>query len=102
MIKPISPKEAKKIYQTQTQIPDEVFKVVNELIISHYNDTVITIKQKDIIENVSKELNIDIIDFNMKFLDFESYYQKQGWKVDYNSPGYCESFPETFSFSTIK
>jgi hypothetical protein len=32
-------------------------------------------------------------------MDFEPFYEKAGWKVVYDKPGYCESYAANFTFT---
>lgn len=36
------------------------------------------------------------------WLDAESLYEQQGWKVKYDQPGYCEEYEPYFEFSKAK
>lgn len=100
-IKPISPKEIME--NLDEIIPDAVIQAVNELLKEKYRGSEVTIKQKDI---VSRAVSIDnklagkIIE--NKYLDFESLYEKSGWKVSYDKPGYNESYDAFFKFSPKK
>lgn len=98
-VKPISPEQVK------VKIPDVVFEAVNELINENWNRDKIVLKQDEIVKRILKlakrcGLKIrtnEIFDNNR--LDFEDFYRKQGRKVDYDKPAYCEDYPATFSFS---
>lgn len=100
-IKPISPKEIME--NLDEIIPNAVIQAVNELLKEKYRGSEVTIKQKDI---VSRAVSIDnklagkIIE--NKYLDFESLYEKSGWKVSYDKPGYNESYDAFFKFSPKK
>ena len=94
-MKPFSPEEAKSI--ALTNIPDEVISIVNNLLVQNLrNGNYASFLQKEIIDEY-KKLYPDNI-FNIKWLDFEELYEANGWKVTYDSPAYCESFPASFKF----
>lgn len=96
-IGPIKPKEVAK--EKVIIFPDEVFQSFNELIIEKIHGHYATILQKEVVERmVSKGLDRDEI-FKKGWLNIESVYQKAGWKVTFDSPGYCESYEPSFEFS---
>lgn len=37
--------------------------------------------------------------FKNKWLDVESLFENEGWKVNYDKPGYCESYEASFKFT---
>jgi len=40
--------------------------------------------------------------FEKNFLDFESVFRNVGWSVEYDKPGYCESYDAFFTFKKKK
>lgn len=36
------------------------------------------------------------------WLNFEGAYRRAGWKVEFDKPGYNESYPATFKFTAYK
>ena len=64
--------------------PDEVFKVFNRLIVFHLRDGQASINQDEIVKN--------------GWLDIEDVYAGAGWEVEYDKPGYCETYEPTFTF----
>jgi len=98
MIKPITPKEALDI--KLTRIPDEVIKIFNDLIIENLKNDRSTIQQEKVVDLISMTLGIPVKDiFKQSLLDIEKYYEKAGWDVVYDRPGYNEDYPATFKFS---
>lgn len=96
-IKPLSKEEVKRL----KTIPDIIIKTVNELLIKNYrNNGKAIILQSEIVDIVSADPNgisrTDIFDNN--YLDFEDLYRAMGWKVEYDEPGYCESYEPRFIF----
>lgn len=80
-------------------IPDVVFEVFNELIAKNYSEGSSRIYQKDAVKlMVEKGLDEDDI-FDNHWLDVEGIYRKAGWKVEYDKPGYCETYDAYFVFS---
>lgn len=103
MILPITPKEAKQ--KAQTAIPSFIIQAVNDLICLKIgsNDSVV-IKQDDILEQAGAGLNKPEFRrqiYDNKWLDIEDLYVKFGWKVEYDKPAYCESYPATFKFTKL-
>lgn len=101
--KPITPKEAfeKKF------IPDEVITIFNDLIqLNLSQEGTAKFKQEDVIERiidsgfVSKEDKQTI--FDKKWLDVEVIYQRNGWDVEYDKPGFNEDYSAYFIFKCPK
>lgn len=99
-VKPIKPSE---MIQT---IPDWVIEGANECIQAHWvelnKESHFT--QDELINYVLKHkpesarIGRDIL-FKNHWLDIEPLYRKEGWKVDYDKPGYCETYDANFTFS---
>ncbi len=106
MTKPITPKQAKQLKAKKPDpiIPPIVFKIVNELIVEKlYNGSAI-ILQKDIISRLLETEEFENSDeiYTNKYLDFEGHYMKNGWKVEYDKPGYGESYDASFKFTSCE
>lgn len=102
MVKPISPED---ITTTKEDlIPDEVIEAFNEMIVKKWDGEKSYFKQKEIVESIALKLiimNEDIEEniFSKGYLDVEKIYAKLGWNVKYESPGWNESFDESFTFT---
>ena len=104
IVRPISPKEARAKHLVT--IPEEVIAVINDFLIkgSPNSSTGISIDQNEVIEHViilMKEHGkaVERNDFFDKhWLDFESLFKKAGWKIEYNKPGYNESYTAFWTF----
>jgi hypothetical protein len=102
MTKPISPKD---FAETPVIIPDQVFAVVNDLLIQKKQLggatlSRITILQKEVVDKLETQYNFnrrDIYDKHM--LDFEPQYREAGWNVVFDQPAYCESYEAYWTFS---
>ena len=80
--------------------PDVVIEVFNELIVKNYKNGYSRFLQDEVVtELVKKGLDEKDIYAN-HWLDVEDIYRKNNWWVRYDSPGYCESYPASFNFST--
>lgn len=98
--KPITPKEAEE--RQIGGIPDFIVEAVNQLIAEGIGggDSV-RILQKDIVDLALKSAPEGItsaVIFNKKWMDIEPLFQKAGWIVEYDKPGYCESYEASFTF----
>jgi hypothetical protein len=95
---PIKPSEVAKL--KANIFPDAVFEAFNELLArGSVGNRSITIKTKDVVALMEeKGLKRDDI-FNKGWLDVEDVYRKAGWKVEYDKPGYNETYEATFKFS---
>ena len=95
-MKPITPEEVKN---TRPEIPDEVISAVNKLLVKNSKGNVsrIVIFQKDIIRELENYHPSHVI-FENNWLDFEKFYETAGWTVDYDKPGYNETYSAHFIF----
>lgn len=100
MIKPITPDEVKHI------IPDFIIEAVNKLIKEKWNGSEAIIEQNEIMDIVSSDSEWDdrpsrMTVYNNKWLDIEDIYRDAGWNVEYDKPGYCETYNAYFKFTKI-
>lgn len=96
---PISPEEVRK--KRIDYIPSIVFDTINELILSKFNGKESVVNQDDILNRICTEesgMSRHYV-FEHHYLDIEDFYREKGWKVKYDKPAYCESYPATFTFS---
>lgn len=93
----------------ETQIPDEVFAAFDELIAKDYDRGYATVMQNEVLLLALKKLKAAghrrmtrqlILD--NKWLDVEGIYRKRGWAVEYDKPGYNESYEASFKFTKKK
>lgn len=96
-VKPIRPEDVAN--EKLKVFPDEVFLSVNEMIAQNYRSGYATILQKDLVHLMVKKglKSADI--YKNGWLDFEDVYRQEGWKVEYDKPGYNESYEPSFKFS---
>lgn len=93
---PISPDEITKA-KAKTIMPD-VFEVVNSLLAKHWTGTQAKINQAEVVKLlVARGYDPDRLFLDHQ-LDFESAYQDKGWKVEYDKPGYCETYDAFWIF----
>lgn len=101
-IKPISPNEI--MDNLKTIIPSVVIQAVNNLLKLKYRGNDVSIKQKDIMEEIlrlDESMTSNVI-YDNRYMDFESIYRENGWNVVYDKPGYGENYDAYFKFSKKK
>ena len=88
----------------QENIPEEVLFIVNNLIISALNSSLVAVlTQDEIVEDISNKMNLPRHEvFERHYLDFEQLYRNAGWDVDYDKPAYNETYKASFTFSKKK
>lgn len=99
MTKPISPEEVSD--EKLKQIPPEVIEAFNFLIAQKYNPDSKSsrVLQDDVITEIGKRIQIERAEiFNLKYLDVEDIYRREGWIVTYDKPAYNESYDASFIF----
>jgi hypothetical protein len=99
---PISPNKARESDTAAIEaekIPDIVFETVNRLIRSRMSgEGIATVLQKDIVTAlVASGLDQEEI-FAKEWLVIDGYYRGQGWRVEYDRPGWNEDYPAYFKF----
>ncbi len=104
-MKPITPQEAgvKKI----DGIDPLMIQAINELIVEKLQGKYAIILQIKIVERYLRLKNIEDIGENRRKLvddrhqlDFEPIFEKAGWKVTYDKPGFNESYSASFKFES--
>ncbi len=98
MVKPISPSEVKKV---KPSIPDGVIEAFNEVISANFSSGTSHFTFDEVVAVIKKKMKIRNSDtiYKNKWLDVEELYSAQGWRVSTDTPGYCESYASTFTFS---
>lgn len=84
-------------------VPALVIDVFNQLVAKHFNEKIgaAVVKQEDVVALlVEAGCRRDTI-FAQHWLDVEPIYERAGWKVRHDKPGYCEDYAATFTF-TVK
>jgi hypothetical protein len=101
LIEPIKPSEVVQI------IPEWVIAGANECILEHYRELAKESKftQNELIDFVLKKAPEGVTRqtlFDNCWLDIEPIYRKVGWRVNYDSPAYCETYEANFTFKVPK
>lgn len=95
-VRPITPEEV--VNNKSKVFPAAVFEAFNDMITQKFSGNQATFKQKDVVA-LMKEKGLEQRQiFDQGFLDVEDVYRKAGWTVEYDKPGYNESYPATFTF----
>jgi hypothetical protein len=101
-MKPITPAEAEN--KRIEAIDPAMIQAVNELIVENLKSGHATVQQKEIVKRYfqvvdkqpTEKAKSDLFDRNQ--LDFEDVFRKAGWAVEYDKPGYNESYEAFFVF----
>ena len=99
-VKPITPEQA--LNSRENYFPDYVIQAFNKVIAKNFNGKKSQFKLDEIINQILVEGMGQITRtqiFADRLLDVESIYEKHGWKVYYDSPGYNESYDANFTFT---
>ena len=99
-VQPITPVEAKQ--QQEGSIPDQVFIAFNEILKKKFNGHSVTIRQDELVKLIMEQDGVSFSRndlFNNHWLDIEEIYRKAGWKVEYDKPGYNESYEAYWVFT---
>ena len=92
----MSPKEIERL--RLSQIPDPVFDVVNDLLAKAGDTSRKVIYQDDVVAALeARGFNRQDL-FENNWLDFENFYEVNGWDVTYDKPGYNESYKAQWVF----
>ena len=83
----------------EATFPPEVIEVFNDLIAKNYSGGSATVRQKDAVAEIETRMGVDKRRiFAEGWLNVEEVYRAQGWKVEYDKPGYNESYDAFFVF----
>jgi len=99
-VMPIKPNEVQS--KKDELLPDAVIRSFNELIAENFDGTKSTVSQNEAIKRILSKMPEEITEreiFDKKWLDVEVFYREAGWKVEYDKPGYNESYSAYFVFS---
>jgi hypothetical protein len=82
------------------RIPQDVFDVFNALIAKNFDGRCAVVKQKEVLQKLENlGYSTDLV-IRSNWLDIEDVYQGEGgWEVEYDKPGFNESYNAIFTFS---
>lgn len=108
-VKPMSPSEvlANKVHV----LPPEVIRAVNQLLTERFDGHQARFNQEEIVNKIiymfadldtngrggSVNCTKEKI-YEKHWLDFEPIYRQEGWVVEYDNPGYNESYTPNWKF----
>lgn len=93
---PIKPDD---VTQKKTStIPDVVFDAFNETIAKHWDGRVARFEQREVVALITAKGISSTDAYAKKYLDVEESYRAVGWSVEYDRPGYNETYEPTFTF----
>lgn len=99
--KPISPDEILSV--RESLIPDDVFVIFNDFIAKNWDGHQAMIMQDVVVGAIAGALDVsrDHV-YSQHWVDVEDHCRKAGWVVDYDKPGYNESYEAYFVFKKKK
>jgi len=97
VVRPITPSEVAGLQKEL--LPPEVLESFNRFIGENLLEGYAEVRQDDVVNDlVARGINRAEI-FSRGWLNVEDIYREAGWNVEYDKPGYNESYPATFMFS---
>jgi hypothetical protein len=101
LVTPIRPQDV--VSTKLTIFPDKVIETWNKMIATHYSGKSSHISQREIVDKLADVMNVNETEILKRgWLDIEDIYRKVGWKVDYDKPGFNETYEPTFIFTEKK
>ena len=100
---PMTPQEV--LDAQRASIPEFVFDAINTLLVENMSPSslYVTLRADEISAAIRehpayKSLPSRPDIYAKHWMDFEHHYKKAGWEVEYDQPGYNESYPATYTF----
>jgi len=89
---------------SRKKIPEHIIDSVSEMIAATWDGNRARFTQKDLMDLVldKSETPTRHQIFEQKLFDFEYIFRREGWVVEYDKPGYNESYDATFTFAKDK
>jgi hypothetical protein len=100
MTSPVTPNEVKHL--AAAIFPQEVIEAFNYEIVKHYVNGSAKVLQRDVVESLVKSGFAKYDIFKNGWLNVEEIYRGAGWDVEYDRPGYDESYDAFFLFKKAK
>lgn len=97
-MKPITPDEAQS--QNVKGLPTQVIEAVNNMIRLNLVDGEVIIYQDELISEICRLMEKEKID--RRWLNIENIYREAGWNVEYDKPGFNETYRAHFIFTRKK
>ena len=93
------PVKAADLIARGPSLPDFIYNIVNTLLEEKFDGEAARITQDEIIARICTSQGCkrhEVLDNG--WLNFETAYRNAGWSVNYDSPGYNESYDAYFYF----
>lgn len=101
MTKPLSPSDVESA-KAKT-IPPQIIETANALIAERWNGREATFTLHELGKRARDKLGMDPkTDFEDGHLDIEPIFRKAGWVVEFDRPGYNETYDARFTFRKRK
>lgn len=95
---PITPAKVREL--RVNIIPEEIFEAFNECILKYWDGSEAAFSLAEVSILAASKLDDGIGNlFKKKYFDVEEIYEKEGWKVIFERPGYNEPGEAMFYFS---
>jgi len=96
--RPIMPSEVVNL--KCKHIPDIVFNIFNDHIVSAWDGRKAIVRQEHVVSAllVTEKFTREEI-FRKHILDIEEIYSREGWKVEFDKPGYNEGYGAFWTFT---
>jgi hypothetical protein len=99
--RPIKPAEVAAF--KSASIPPEVFDAFNELIAESWTGSRAVVMQSQAVKRVQSKLEVSTVQlFERGWMDVEDSYRAVGWRVEYDKPGYCETYEPNYTFELAR
>lgn len=92
---PIRPDHVAQLQQDR--IPPFVFDAFNELIAENYTGGSAHVGEDEVMRRIREKADGAKID--PRWLDVEASFERSGWRVEFDRPGYNESYPAVYTFT---
>lgn len=85
--------------------PPEVIQAFNECITAHFSHSSANFTQEKVVDRITELMQVKNESFHRSmiftrgYLNVEAYYEGVGWKVEYDRPGYCETYDANYTFT---
>lgn len=95
-VKPIRPDEVAS--EKEKLIPDTVIETFNRLIAERGGGGSVTIRQDEVVK-ILVDAGLERREiFERHWLDVEGIYRQAGWDVEYDKPGFNETYDPKYTF----
>lgn len=84
--------------QHSATIPEEIFEIVNGFLAERVHNRTIEIEQREIAAKLELTDISEAQAISHGWLDFEDVYKKAGWIVNFDKPGFNESYQPIWTF----